>query len=134
MSHSHARRSDSRHGHSWSTWGYSKTHSADYRSAALPLELQVQSCWSRQQGFNPHPSPYRGDTLALSYAGTTSVVQIFPPLFFADPRLAHESARSMNRHAPWLTEQFHTCLRRRPVSFARIAVAARCDQVLPCTQ
>jgi hypothetical protein len=68
MSHSHARHSDSRHGHSWSTWGYSKTHSADYRSAALPLELQVQSCWSRQQGFNPHPSPYRGDTLALSYA------------------------------------------------------------------
>src|SRR5579863_9563504 len=69
MSHSHARRSDSRHGHSWSTWGYSKTHSADYMSAALPLELQVQSCWSRQQGFNPHPSPYRGDTLTLSYAG-----------------------------------------------------------------
>src|SRR5579859_1950755 len=67
MSHSHARHSDSRHGHSWSTWGYSKTHSADYKSAALPLELQVQSCWSRQQGFNPHPSPYRGDTLALSY-------------------------------------------------------------------
>ena len=70
MSHSHARRTDSRHGHSWSTRGYSKTHSADYRSAALPLELQVQSLWSRQQGFNPHPSPYRGDALALSYAGS----------------------------------------------------------------
>ena len=44
MSHSHARHSDSRHGHSWSTRGYSETHSADYRSAALPLELQVQTC------------------------------------------------------------------------------------------
>jgi hypothetical protein len=43
MSHSHARHSRSRHGHSWSTRGYSKTHSADYKSAALPLELQVQS-------------------------------------------------------------------------------------------
>ena len=43
MSHSHARHSHSRHGHSWSTRGYSKTHSADYKSAALPLELQVQS-------------------------------------------------------------------------------------------
>ena len=43
MSHSHARHSRSRHGHSWSTRGYSKTHSADYRSAALPLELQVQT-------------------------------------------------------------------------------------------
>src|SRR5215469_16323311 len=43
MSHSHARHSHSRHGHSWSTRGYSKTHFADYRSAALPLELQVPS-------------------------------------------------------------------------------------------
>ena len=42
MFHRHARHSHSRHGHSWSTRGYSKTHSADYRSAALPLELQVQ--------------------------------------------------------------------------------------------
>jgi hypothetical protein len=39
------------------------------RSAGLPLELQVQSLWSRQQDFNPHPSRYRGDALALSYAG-----------------------------------------------------------------
>ena len=131
MSHSHARLSDSRHGHSycvsgncaefqqkcqvvarcwsrrleriisdvlrflkrdWGTRGYSKSHSADYRSAALPLELQVQSLWSLQQDFNPHPSPYRGDTLALSYAGPTSVVQILPPLLFADSCLAHESA------------------------------------------
>ena len=133
MSHSHARRSDSRHGHSWSTRGYSKTHSADYRSAALPLELQVQSCWSRQQGFNPHPSPYRGDTLTLSYAGPTSVVQILPPLLFADSRLAHESTRGVNRHAARLTEQFHSSLCRRPVSFARIAVTACGDQVLPGT-
>src|SRR6201995_1562810 len=112
MSHSHARHSDSRHGHSWSTRGYSKTHSADYRSAALPLELQVQSCWSRQRDFNPHPSPYRGDTLALSYTGPTSVVQILPPFLFADSRLAHESARGKNRHPAGLAEQLHASFRR----------------------
>src|ERR1700751_1042911 len=134
MSHSHARRSDSRHGHSWSTRGYSKTHSADYRSAALPLELQVQSCWSRQQDFNPHPSPYRGDTLVLSYAGPTSVVQILPPLLFTDPRLAHESARCVNRHAARLAKHLHPRLRRRPVPFVRIALTARCNQVFPRTQ
>jgi hypothetical protein len=131
MSHSHARHSDSRHGHSWSTWGYSKTHSADYKSAALPLELQVQSCWSRQQGFNPHPSPYRGDTLALSYAGPNSVVQILPPLLLADSRLAHESSRGVNRYAARLTEQFHACFRRRPICLAPVAVATRGNQVLP---
>jgi hypothetical protein len=125
MSHSHARRSDSRHGHSWSTLGYSKTHSADYRSAALPLELQVQSCWSRQQGFNPHPSPYRGDTLALSYAGPNSVVQILPPLLLADSRLAHESTRGVNRHAARLTVQLHACFRRCPICLAPVAVATR---------
>ena len=134
MSHSHARRSDSRHGHSWSTWGYSKTHSADYRSAALPLELQVQSCWSRQQGFNPHPSPYRGDTLALSYAGPNSVVQILPPLLLVDSRLAHESARGVNRHAARLTEQLHACFRRSPICLAPVAVATRGYQVLPRAQ
>ena len=133
MSHSHARRSDSRHGHSWSTRGYSKTHSADYRSAALPLELQVQTCWSRQQDFNPHPSPYRGDTLVLSYAGRISVVQILPPFLFADSCLTHESARRMDRHAAWLAEQFHACFRRRPVCLSRIAVTARGNQVLPGT-
>ena len=131
MSHSHARHSRSRHGHSWSTRGYSKTHSADYRSAALPLELQVQSCWSRQQDFNPHPSPYRGDTLALSYAGPTSVVQILPPLLLADSCLAHECARSMNRHPARLTEQFHASFRRCPICFAPVAVATRSYQVLP---
>src|SRR6202043_503603 len=131
MSHSHARRSDSRHGHSWSTWGYSKTHSADYRSAALPLELQVQSCWSRQQGFNPHPSPYRGDTQALSYAGPTSVVQILPPLLLADSCLAHECARGGNRYSTWLVKQLHACFRRCPICLARVAVAPRGNQGLP---
>lgn len=131
MSHSHARHSHSRHGHSWSTRGYSKTHSAYYRSAALPLELQVQTCWSRQQEFNPHPSPYRGDTLVLSYAGRMSVVQILPPLLFADSCLAHESARRMDRHAAWSAEQFHACFRRRPICLSRIAVTARGNQVLP---
>src|SRR5579863_5220073 len=115
MSHSHARHSDSRHGHSWSTRGYSKTHSADYRSAALPLELQVQTLWGRQQGFNPHPSPYRSDTLALSYAGWTSVVQILPPLHFIDSRLPHESAGGENRHTARLAKQFHACFRRCPI-------------------
>lgn len=127
MSHSHARHSHSRHGHSWSTRGYSKTHFADYRSAALPLELQVQTCWSRQQDFNPHPSPYRGDTLALSYAGPTSVVQILPPLLLADSRLPHQTSRSMDRHAAWLAEQLHSGFRWCPISLPCIAVTARCD-------
>src|SRR5580658_3664221 len=134
MSHSHARHSHSRHGHSWSTRGYSKTHSADYRSAALPLELQVQCLWSRQQGFNPHPSPYRGDALTLSYAGRLLVVQILPPLLFADSGLAHKTARGMNCHAAGQAQQLHACFGRRPVGLSPVAVTARSDQVLPRAQ
>jgi len=70
----------------------------------------------------------------LSYAGRISVVQILPPLLFADSCLAHESARRMNRHAAWLTEQFHSSFHRRPVSFAHIAVTAGSNQVFPRTQ
>jgi len=61
----------------------------------------------------------------LSYAGTKSVVQILPPFLLGDSRLAHKATSSMNRHAAWLAEQFHTCFRRRPAPFARIAVTAR---------
>ena len=112
----------------------SKSQPADSKSAALPLELQVQTFWSRQQGFNPHPLPYRGDALTLSCAGQTSVVQILPPLLLAYSRLAHQCARSMNRHAVWLTEQLHAGFRRRPVRLSCIAVTASSDQVLPCAQ
>ena len=69
----------------------------------------------------------------LSYAGQTSVVQVLPPLHFADSCLAHKSARRMNRHAAWLAEQFHACFRRHPVSFAHIAVTAGSNQVFPRT-
>src|SRR5215469_15599513 len=125
---------NSRHGHSWSTRGYSKTHSADYRSAAVPLELQVQTCWSRQQDFNPHPSPYRGDTLALSYTGPTSVVQILPPLFLADSCLAHKCARGQNRHPARVAKQLHSSFRRCPICLPCVAIAASGNQVLPGTQ
>ena len=83
--------------------------------------------WSRKQDFNPHPSPYRGDTLALSYAGLTSVVQILPPLLLAHSRLAHQSTGSMNGYAARLTKQLHTRFRRRTVRLPRIAVTARSD-------
>jgi len=70
----------------------------------------------------------------LSYAGPSSVVQILLPLLFAASCLAHESARSVDRHTAREAEQLNPCLRRRPVPFANIAVTARSNQVLPRIQ
>jgi hypothetical protein len=69
MFHKHARLTRSRHGHTWSTPGYSKTHAADYGSAALPLELEVQT--------------------------RPSVKQILSPLLFGASHLAQECARGL---------------------------------------
>jgi hypothetical protein len=80
MFHRHARRPDSRHGHTWSTRSYSKTHAADYESAALPLELRVQKFAGAGR--------YR----LSSYAGPLSVIQILPPFLFSATQLPQEGA------------------------------------------
>ena len=85
--------------------------------------------WSRQRDFNLQPPPYRGDALALSYAGSSSVVQILPPLHFVNSRLPHECARGKDRHSAGLTKQFHSSLYWRSISLSRIARTARSNKV-----
>lgn len=90
--------------------------------------------WRRQRDFNLQPPPYRGDALALSYAGSSSVVQILPPLHFVNSRLPHECARGKDRHSAGLTKQFHSSLYWRSISLSRIARTARSNKVLPVAQ
>src|SRR5579871_1880392 len=110
----------------WSTRGYSKTHAADYKSAALPLELQVPIVVDRRRA-SQMPS-HRSDT---DDARPELVVEILPPLLLFGAGLPQQSARTYKGHPARHAKQLHACFGRSAVRLARVTRTAGGNQVLP---